>query len=116
VSDFYIDLWSYLSAYFNDTRWLEVHANGMSQRDRLKHLDATFNALKRDSIDGTMFEQVSQDYLALQQLIKEYGRNDQSTATDWLRRAEKMHVYSQELGLCYAELAANESAYGKVNT
>jgi hypothetical protein len=107
LSAFYINLWQYLNTFFNDSRWSQVHPNGTSKLDRFHLLESSLERLRSDQLDGTIDAQFEQDFALVEQMLKEY---DAVPLESWLKGADKLRTYAQELGLRYAEMAATSNA------
>jgi hypothetical protein len=106
LSTFYLNLWQYLNTYFNDARWLQVHPNGTSKQDRFHLLEASLEKLRADQLDSTIDAQFEQDFARVSEMRREYKDFASDEISDWLKRADKLRVYAQELGLRYAEMSA----------
>ena len=105
LSAFYINLWQYINTYFDDNRWLQMPASDASKEDRYKLLGKSFDSLKRHEIDDSLAKQVKLDFTMVNRLRDEFEQRDRHPGKDWFKRADNLRVYSQELGLRYAELS-----------
>ena len=107
LSAFYINLWQYLNTFFNDSRWSQVHPNGTSKIDRYRLLESSLERLRADQLDRTIDAQFEQDFARVKEVLNEY---ESVPLEIWLKSADKLRVYAQELGLRYAEMAATGTA------
>lgn len=100
LSDFYITLWSYLNTFFDDTRWLNIHLNGETPTETFARLETTLQQL--DTLDDLLLhEHVQRDFNEVRSIRDSYIQS-----AEWLNRADHMRQYAQQLGLRYAQLAA----------
>ena len=110
LSAFYLNLWQYMNTFFNDSRWFQVHPNGTSKLDRFELLQASLEKLRANDLGSTIDAQFEQDYDRVKQMIREYEDTNPESIVDWLKRADKIRLYAQDLGLRYAEMAATGTA------
>lgn len=106
LSTFYTHLWQYLNTFFDDTRWLDMYPNGTSQQARYSLLEQSFAAIRDTEIDGTLYEQIRQDFAAAAALRQEFEQK-QPLSEDWFKQVDKLRSYAQDLGLRYTEMAVN---------
>jgi hypothetical protein len=107
LSAFYLDLWQYINTFFNDTRWSQINAPQKPEfRDRFAILEAGFARLRENVGDALMAEQVRHDFDAIRVMRAELNGQSGTPSEEWLRRADKLRTYAQEVGLRYAEMAA----------
>lgn len=111
LSTFYIDLWQHVDAFLDENRWLRVHPV-LNINERVRVLEARYEALSSKIRDPTLAAQVSRDLEDVQVLTQNYIKQKPEPGSQWFRQAEKVRSYLQELGLRYAELASTRARGG----
>jgi hypothetical protein len=100
LSDFYLGIWRYLGAFFDDTRWIEAAPPSSTPENAFNDLRKSYLALVK-RLDDVLRTQIESDF----NKVKDLHSNHDSYNATWRNQAQELRLQAQELGLKYAALA-----------